>query len=199
MTPEQADLLHQARRSLAAAKVLLEAGYPEVAVSRAYYVMFCCASALLRGEGPSLFQALGGNRCVWPSVRPDWKAPPRASQVSHWGRKGAFRRRLRRRPPRALWRGRTADRPSRAFPGGHGRRDRPTFTGGRGATGPSGAVSLAVGLPPSGWKLREPALENHLGCLIASGAIPLASGGDHHGNSALVDRLTAERAFRSVG
>ncbi|MBM3745958.1 MAG: HEPN domain-containing protein [Acidobacteria bacterium] len=53
MSPEQADLLTQARRSLAAAKAVLELGYTEVAVSRAYYAMFYCASALLRGEGLS--------------------------------------------------------------------------------------------------------------------------------------------------
>jgi uncharacterized protein (UPF0332 family) len=32
---------------------MLELGYTEVAVSRAYYAMFYCASALLRGEGLS--------------------------------------------------------------------------------------------------------------------------------------------------
>ena len=50
MTPEQADLLWRARRSLAAAKLLLEAGYADVAVSQAYYAMFYSASALLRGK-----------------------------------------------------------------------------------------------------------------------------------------------------
>jgi len=53
VSPEQADLLWRARRSLAAARLLLEAGYPDVAVSQAYYAMFYCASALLRGEGLS--------------------------------------------------------------------------------------------------------------------------------------------------
>jgi len=47
----QQDLLTQARRSVAAARLMLESGYPEVAVSRAYYAMFYCASALLEGEG----------------------------------------------------------------------------------------------------------------------------------------------------
>lgn len=51
MTVEQAGLLTQARRSLAAARAVLDLGYSEVAVSRAYYTMFYCASALLRGEG----------------------------------------------------------------------------------------------------------------------------------------------------
>ena len=51
MSPEQAALLAQARRSLAAAKAVLELGYTEVAVSRAYYTMFYCASTLLRGGG----------------------------------------------------------------------------------------------------------------------------------------------------
>jgi len=51
LTPEQADLLWRARRSVAAAKLLLEAGYADVAVSQAYYAMFYSASALLRGEG----------------------------------------------------------------------------------------------------------------------------------------------------
>jgi len=53
VSPEQADFLTQARRNLAAAKATLELRYTEVAVSRAYYAMFYCASALLRGEGLS--------------------------------------------------------------------------------------------------------------------------------------------------
>lgn len=53
MSPEQADLLTQARRSIGAAKATLGLGYTEVAVSRAYYAMFYCASALLQGEGLS--------------------------------------------------------------------------------------------------------------------------------------------------
>lgn len=51
MNPTQQGLLTQARRSLAAAKLMLESGFPEVSVSRAYYAMFYCAAALLEGEG----------------------------------------------------------------------------------------------------------------------------------------------------
>jgi uncharacterized protein (UPF0332 family) len=47
----QRDLLIQAQRSVGAARLNLASGFPEVAVSRAYYAMFYCASALLEGEG----------------------------------------------------------------------------------------------------------------------------------------------------
>jgi uncharacterized protein (UPF0332 family) len=53
VTADQADFLRQARRSLDAAKATAELGYAEVAVSRAYYAMFYCASALLLSEGLS--------------------------------------------------------------------------------------------------------------------------------------------------
>lgn len=50
MTNDQQELLRQARDSIAAAKVLLDAGYPGFAASRAYYSMFYAAEALLEGE-----------------------------------------------------------------------------------------------------------------------------------------------------
>jgi uncharacterized protein (UPF0332 family) len=53
MTPEQQELLDQARDSIAAAKLLLEQLYPGYAASRAYYSMFYVAEALLLGEGLS--------------------------------------------------------------------------------------------------------------------------------------------------
>jgi uncharacterized protein (UPF0332 family) len=50
VSSEQADLLWRARCSLAAARLLFEAGYPDLAVSQGYYAMDYSASALLRGE-----------------------------------------------------------------------------------------------------------------------------------------------------
>lgn len=51
MTPEQQALLDKAQRSLLAAQTLLEQGFFDFAVSRAYYAMFYAAEALLDGEG----------------------------------------------------------------------------------------------------------------------------------------------------
>lgn len=51
MSPEQTALVEKARRSLRAARLLLDDGLPEFAVSRAYYTMFYLAEALLLGEG----------------------------------------------------------------------------------------------------------------------------------------------------
>jgi uncharacterized protein (UPF0332 family) len=53
MTNVQEALLKKARRSLAAAKVLLNDEFYEAAVSRAYYTMFYLASALLHIKGLS--------------------------------------------------------------------------------------------------------------------------------------------------
>lgn len=53
MTDEQLELLLKARQSLSAARVLLDNGYPEYAVSRAYYTMFYIAEAFLSGEDMS--------------------------------------------------------------------------------------------------------------------------------------------------
>jgi uncharacterized protein (UPF0332 family) len=47
MTDSQQELLHKAQRSIEAAQSLLRDGYPEFAVSRAYYTMFYIASAIL--------------------------------------------------------------------------------------------------------------------------------------------------------
>ncbi len=50
MTEAQQELLIKAQRSLEAAQSLLRDGYPEFAVSRAYYTMFYIASAFIEGE-----------------------------------------------------------------------------------------------------------------------------------------------------
>lgn len=50
MTPEQEKLIEKAGKSLAAAKQLNNTGYPEFAISRAYYTMFYLASAFLEGD-----------------------------------------------------------------------------------------------------------------------------------------------------
>ena len=51
MTPEQSAILRKAEDSLDAAKVLIERGHYDFAVSRAYYTMFYVAEAFLLGEG----------------------------------------------------------------------------------------------------------------------------------------------------
>lgn len=51
MTEEQQALLNKAGKSLAAANLLVSQGYPDFAVSRAYYAMFYIATAFLLGEG----------------------------------------------------------------------------------------------------------------------------------------------------
>ncbi len=53
MTSAQLNLLLKARQSLAAAKLMLDGGYPDYAASRAYYTMFYIAEAFLEGEGLS--------------------------------------------------------------------------------------------------------------------------------------------------
>ena len=53
MNIEQEALLVKATRSLEAARVLLQTGFPEFAASRAYYTMFYVAEAFLEGEGLS--------------------------------------------------------------------------------------------------------------------------------------------------
>jgi len=53
MTDEQQERLQKAQKSLAAAKLLLANGYPEYAISRAYYTMFYIAEAFLEGENLS--------------------------------------------------------------------------------------------------------------------------------------------------
>jgi len=53
MTDEQQKRLQKAQKSLAAAKLLLANGYPEYAISRAYYTMFYIAEAFLEGENLS--------------------------------------------------------------------------------------------------------------------------------------------------
>ena len=51
MIPEQKALLEKAKRSLQAAKILLEQDFTEFAISRTYYSMFYLAEAFLEGEG----------------------------------------------------------------------------------------------------------------------------------------------------
>ncbi|HPD17745.1 MAG TPA: HEPN domain-containing protein [Planctomycetota bacterium] len=51
MTPEQRDLLVQARESPAAGKAMRELGHHGYAASRAYYTMFHVVQALLLGKG----------------------------------------------------------------------------------------------------------------------------------------------------
>lgn len=53
MIKEQRLLLDKARRSLQGAELLLENDLPELAVSRAYYVMFYIAEAFILGKGLS--------------------------------------------------------------------------------------------------------------------------------------------------
>lgn len=51
MTAEQEELLRKAKKSLEAAQLLLEGGFPAYAGSRAYYSMFYVAQAFLEGDG----------------------------------------------------------------------------------------------------------------------------------------------------
>lgn len=53
MTPEQQFLVTKAERSLEAANQLMQQGFHDFAVSRAYYAMFYVAEALLDQEGLS--------------------------------------------------------------------------------------------------------------------------------------------------
>ena len=52
MTAEQLALVQKAERSIRGARVLMEDGLHEFAVSRAYYAMFYLAEALLFGAAP---------------------------------------------------------------------------------------------------------------------------------------------------
>jgi uncharacterized protein (UPF0332 family) len=53
LKPEVADLLVQAQESLAAAKMLHQAGFHGFAAARAYYAMFYVAEAFLLNKGLS--------------------------------------------------------------------------------------------------------------------------------------------------
>lgn len=59
MTEDQLALLESARDSIAAARILLDSGFPGFAASRAYYAMFYVAEALLEGEGLSFSKHSG--------------------------------------------------------------------------------------------------------------------------------------------
>jgi uncharacterized protein (UPF0332 family) len=50
MNQTQAQYLEKAKRSLMAARQNVESGFPEFALSRAYYTMFYVASAFLEGD-----------------------------------------------------------------------------------------------------------------------------------------------------
>ncbi len=96
MTEEQDRLIMQARESLAAAVLLHEAGHHGFAASRAYYVMFCVAEALLLGEELSFsrhaaVQAAFGKHFVKTGlVAPSYhRAFIRAMTVRHAGDYGA--------------------------------------------------------------------------------------------------------------
>ncbi len=54
MKQEVAGWLGRARKALRAARLLRDHGFPEDAVSKAYYVMFYCAKALTVSRGLSL-------------------------------------------------------------------------------------------------------------------------------------------------
>jgi hypothetical protein len=60
MTEDQRELLEEARDSIAAARLLLDGGFPGYAASRAYYAMFYVAEALLEDE--ELSEMLGGRK-----------------------------------------------------------------------------------------------------------------------------------------
>ena len=51
MTEEEAGLLAQARRNIAAARQLAGTGFPDIAASRLYYALLYTASALLVHDG----------------------------------------------------------------------------------------------------------------------------------------------------
>jgi uncharacterized protein (UPF0332 family) len=59
MTPEQQALINKAQCSLDAAQNLIEQGFYDFAVSRAYYAMFYLAEALLDREGLSFSSHAG--------------------------------------------------------------------------------------------------------------------------------------------
>lgn len=59
MTAEQAALIRKAQASIASARLLIENGYPDFAISRAYYTMFYVAEALLLNEGLSFSRHAG--------------------------------------------------------------------------------------------------------------------------------------------
>ncbi|MGP1385988.1 MAG: HEPN domain-containing protein [Thainema sp.] len=58
MTSEQQFLITKAERSLEAANQLMQQGFHDFAVSRAYYAMFYVAEALLDQEGLSFSSSL---------------------------------------------------------------------------------------------------------------------------------------------
>ena len=71
MTEEQEALLQQAAESIAAAKLLSDNGFVDIASSRAYYAMFYSASAMLLNENlrfrkHSGVHALSGTRSPGP-------------------------------------------------------------------------------------------------------------------------------------
>lgn len=53
MTTDQQTLLRKAEENIGAARVLIEQGYYDIAISRLYYAMFYCAEAVLLAESLS--------------------------------------------------------------------------------------------------------------------------------------------------
>jgi uncharacterized protein (UPF0332 family) len=64
MTQDQQELLSKAHRSLSAATILLQTGYPEFAASRAYYTMFYVVLPRLGVMGLSQSTESGGSVSV---------------------------------------------------------------------------------------------------------------------------------------
>lgn len=79
MTNEQQELLQKAQKSLAAAKLLLANGYPEYAISRAYYTMFYIAEAFLEGENLSFSK----HSAVIATFGREFAKPQRVSSEFH--------------------------------------------------------------------------------------------------------------------
>ncbi|GEM_PF-737024 len=116
MTDDQRELLQEARDSVSAARVLLDAGYPGYAASRAYYAMFYVAEALLEGEGmafskhSAVIAAFGRHFARTGKVPVEFhRYLIEASELRHAGDYG---------PPRLSHcrSGRRTDRPCRAVP-----------------------------------------------------------------------------------
>ena len=74
MTDEQRDLLGQARDSIDAATLLLDAGYAGFSAARSYYAMFYVAEALLLGRGFVILKALRCHRGFWLALYENGRA-----------------------------------------------------------------------------------------------------------------------------
>lgn len=99
MTPEQRELLLQARESADAAKLLQTQGYHGFAASRAYYAMFYVAEAFLLGKGLTFSKHGGvlaafGEHFAKPGIVPPelHRYLLRGMQVRHTGDYGMARK-----------------------------------------------------------------------------------------------------------